>query len=204
MKRMTRGILRRCPPVNNHFQRIPRYCNHSSQLSLTSSRIEREQCTRNVIHLQTGKSGRQRSSFRHAGPLFIHDKAFTAFLHCDSTRELVEWVANAAMLLDCPAGLSFLAVGATIPQIWIDANLAMDSLSRGESGKRYVTWHEAVQTFEDFLGETRGTRIQDHEDILLRVMRHREAEGSDILMEEARRSTSGGNRPACFTWILRG
>lgn len=126
------------------------------------------------------KTACQRSSRKHSSPLFIHDKIFRTSLDSKSTTELQNWVSKAATLLDCPTGFNFPGVRAPIPQAWLDANSAMDGLKAGQAGKRYVTWGEAVQTFEYFM-EAKGTPIPDSEEILLRAMRHREAEG-DVLL----------------------
>ena len=147
---------------------------------------------------------RQESSRRPPEPLFIHDEVFTTSINSDSTSELVGWISKAATLLDCPTGFQFPAVRATIPQVWIDANLAMDGLKAGEAGKPYVTWRKAVRTFEDFM-ETKGNPIPDPEEILLRAMRHREAEGGVLLslqQDPRRPGESVGMLYLDPTWLI--
>lgn len=148
--------------------------------------------------------GRQRSSLRPLGPLFIHDKVFRTSLDSDSTTELQQWVSKAATLLDCPTGFHFPGVRAAIPKCWIDANFAMDGLRAVTVGKRYVAWREAVQTFIYFL-ESKGTPIPDPEEILLRAMRHREAEGGVLLSLEhdpPRLGESDGMLYLDPTWLI--
>lgn len=123
---------------------------------------------------------RQPSSRRSISPLFIHPKIFSTSLSSVSTTELRDWIWKAATLIDCPTGFSFPSVRATIPQAWVDANSAMDGLKVGEAGKRYVTWQKAVQSFSDFM-ETKSTPLPDPEEVLLRAMQHREAEGTVLL-----------------------
>lgn len=134
----------------------------------------------------------------------IHGKVFRTCPDQDSTHALVEWIWKAAALLDCPDGFYFPAVRAKIPTAWIDANLAMDGLKAGESGKRYVTWREAVETFAYFM-DTKGTPLPDSHDILLRAMRHREAEGGVLLTLGDGAASVGGVAGMLYldpTWLI--
>lgn len=150
---------------------------------------------------------RQRSSLRELpapGSLCIHDKVFLTSNDSDSTKDLTDWISKAATLVDCPTGFNFPAVCASIPQVWIDAISAMDGLKAAPSGKRYVTWREAVTTFRDFM-ETKGTPISDPEAVLLRAMRHREAEGGVLLSLEqnpSRLVESAGMLYLDPTWMI--
>lgn len=143
-------------------------------------------------------------SFGAPRPPIIHDKIFRTSANRDSTAELAQWIDKAATLLDCPDGFDFPAVGAKIPTAWIDANTAMDGLKEGTSGKRYVTWREAVQTFEYFM-ETNGTPVDDAEKVLLRTMRHREAEGGVLVSLEGSRDDVVGAPGMLYldpTWLI--
>lgn len=125
-------------------------------------------------------------SFGVPRPPIIHGKIFKTTANRDSTAQLAQWIGQAATLLDCPDGFEFPAVGAKIPTAWIEPNTAMEGLKEGPYGKRYVTWREAVQTFEYFM-ETKGKPVDDAEKILLRAMRHREAEGGVLVSLEGNR-----------------
>lgn len=129
-------------------------------------------------------------SIKLPSPPLIHDKVFTTSLARNSTKELERWVTNAALLLDCPAGFHFPAVRAKIPNAWIDAVSAMDGLKARRSEKPCVTWKKAVKTFGRFM-EAKGTPIHDPEDVLLRAMRHREAEGGVLLSLEDTKTPVG-------------
>lgn len=156
-----------------------------------------------TIHRE-GQVERPRSSRRPSPHLFIHNKVFRTSLDSASTTQLREWVSQAARLVDCPTGFNFPGVRATIPQVWIDANSAMDGLKVGDAGKRYVTWREAVQTFLYFM-ETKGTPISDPAEILLRAMRHREAEGSVLLFLEHDLLSLGESAGMLYldpTWLI--
>lgn len=134
----------------------------------------------------------------------IHGKIFMTSVNRDSTRELVDWVGKAATLLECPAEFNFPAVRAKIPTAWIDANHAMDGLKAGGAGKRYVTWREAVETFSYFM-ETKGTPLPDPHEILLRAMRHREAEGGVLLSLHGSIESVGGVTGMLYldpTWLI--
>lgn len=132
---------------------------------------------------------RQGLVFGASRPPIIHGKVFRTSANRDSARDLAQWVGKAATLLDCPAGFEFPAVGAKLPTAWTAANTAMDGLKEGMFGKRYVSWREAVQTFGYYM-ETNGTPVDDAEGILLRAMRHREAEGGVLLSLEGNRANA--------------
>ena len=144
------------------------------------------------------------SLVRAARPPIIHGHVFMTSANRDSTRELVRWIQKAATLIDCPAGFDFPAVRAKIPKAWIDANSAMEGLKAGGAGKRYVTWREAVETFDYFM-KTKGTPIPDPEDVLLRAMRHREAEGGVLLSLEESSAPAGESTGMLYldpTWLI--
>ena len=146
----------------------------------------------------------QFSSVRAAKPPIIHQHVFRTSANPDSTKELVKWIAKAATLMDCPPGFHFPAVRAKVPKAWIDANSAMDALKDGEAGKRYVTWCEAVATFDYFM-KNKGTPISDAEDILLRAMRHREAEVGVLLSLEDDLANTGRSTGMLYldpTWLI--
>lgn len=144
------------------------------------------------------------SSFRAAKPPIIHDEIFKTSANRESASGLVKWIVKAATLIDCPAGFHFPAVRAKIPTAWIDANSAMDGLKTAGTGNRYVTWSKAVETFECFM-KAKGTPVPDPEGILLRAMRHREAEGGVLLSVQGDHDRAGGSTGMLYldpTWLI--
>lgn len=107
--------------------------------------------------------------------------------------------------MNCPAGFHFPGVGASIPKAWIDANLAMAGLKgEGAEKRSYVTWREAVDAFELFLKAHR-TPIDDPEEVLLRAMRHQEAEGGVLLALDDSSAQSRKSHGMLYldpTWLI--
>lgn len=91
-----------------------------------------------------------------------------------------------------------------MPNAWIDAVSAMDGLKARRSGNPCVTWQDAVETFNHFMN-TKGTPIHDPEEVLLRAMRHREAEGGVLLSLEDRPAPVGAPAGMLYldpTWLI--
>lgn len=148
---------------------------------------------------------RPSSSFTATRPPIIHGHVFRTTRNRDSTDELSRWIVQAATLINCPAGFHFPAVRAKVPNAWIDANLAMDDLKgEGVEKRSYVTWREAVEAFELFL-KTHRTPIDDPEPVLLRAMRHQEAEGGVLLLLEDSSACSRNSAGMLYldpTWLI--
>lgn len=135
---------------------------------------------------------RQSSSTRAPSPPIVHNTVFRVSLDRRSTDQLVKWVADAAVQVDCPAGFQFPAVRAKIPNAWIDANAAMDGVKAKQPAKPFIMWREAVESFRYFM-EAKRTPLADPGDVLLRAMQHREAEGGVLLSLEDSSAPAGGS-----------
>lgn len=123
--------------------------------------------------LDEGLAQRLGSSKALAESLVLHEHVFHVDRNRASVVELRQWIVKAALGQDCPRAFHFPAVDQVISKAWIDASEAMDSL-----GKAYVSWSDAVEELNSF----RGEKLDDASEILMRAMRHREAEGSVLLM----------------------
>ncbi|CAN0179506.1 unnamed protein product [Scytosiphon promiscuus] len=120
------------------------------------------------------QSGSERFPFN---PSVLHERVFQVSLKRATTSELRQWISKAAYGQECPRGFDFPAVDQTVSQAWIEAYDAMDALKETAS---FVLWSKAVEEYS-----TRMVgRLSDPDDpgkILLRAMRHREAEGGVLL-----------------------
>lgn len=109
-----------------------------------------------------------------ATPLVLHSHIFKVSLARTSVTELREWIVKAAFEQECPPEYNFPAVDKAVPKAWIKAYDAMDDLSWISP---CVLWSEAVEEF----GNKMGGSLPGGDEVLLRAMQHREAEGGVLL-----------------------
>ncbi|CAM9290372.1 unnamed protein product, partial [Hapterophycus canaliculatus] len=146
--------------------------------STTTSEVDHvRECVQHIT-LRDSFAQRSGSSKSAAKPLILHDGVFKVSDDRESVLKLRQWIVRAASGRECPPEFNFPAVDQIVPKAWVTAYDAMGTL--GET-KPYVLWSRAVEEFRQRMGAGGLVADEDAWQVLLRAMKHREAEGGVLL-----------------------
>lgn len=161
--------------------------------STTAKDVDSREGVPQIVSLGDSFPQRSGSSKFSPKPLVLHNHVFKVSIVPASVNELRQWIVKAASGQECPREFDFPAVNQTLSKAWISAYKAMDALREKSP---CVLWGDAVDRFRkvmegtvwgDAVDKCRGVMegtdngAAEADQVLLRAMQHREAEGGVLL-----------------------